>query len=79
MPIRYLSYDIREGNEYEALYKVIEKHKGTLVTESLYRFDGAGELDQFVADVARAVADDDSVYVIYQAKGDGLCHRKVTP
>lgn len=77
MPIRYLSYDIREGNDYEALYKVIEKHKGTLVTESLYRFDATGKLEQFIADVAAAIEDDDSVYVIYLGENDVIRHRKV--
>lgn len=73
--VRYLSYDIREGNDYDALYKFIKKHKGEEITKSLYRFVSDINYDDFAKELRNAVEDDDSVYFI--CNNDGLVHRRV--
>ena len=73
---RYVSYDIREGNDYKKLYAFIKKHHGGKITESLYLFESELDLDTFVALLRAAVDGDDTVYVIYRT-GTSIGHRKV--
>lgn len=77
MAIRYVSYDIREKNDYTKLYEFIKKNKGAMITKSLYRFESTVEWDTFVKELKDSVAGDDSVYIIFLAKDDKLAHRQV--
>jgi hypothetical protein len=73
MSIRYVSYDIRKGNDYDELRAFIKKYRGKAITESLYRFKTDVELDTFRAELGDAVQGDESVYILIRTK-DGIAH-----
>lgn len=77
MAIRYVSYDIREKNDYTKIYDFIKKNKGTMITKSLYRFETSVEWDTFVKELRDAVAGDDSVYIVFLAQDNKLAHKQV--
>lgn len=74
---RYLSYDIRDGNDYDDLYKFIKKHRGEEITKSLYRFVSDLKYDDFARELRKTIEDYDSVYLI--VNDNGPVHRRVVP
>ena len=73
MSVRYVSYDIRKGSDYDDLHAFLKKHRGKMVTKSLYRFETDVELDAFRAELSDAVQGDESVYILVRTK-DGIAH-----
>jgi hypothetical protein len=78
MSVRYVSYDIQKGNDYEDLRAFIKKHKGEAITKSLYRFDTEVSLQAFRSELGEASDGDDSVVLIIRTK-DGIAHGRATP
>lgn len=78
MGVRYLSYDLEKGNDYEDLCAFIKKHKGTAITKSLYRFDTDMPLDDFRSKLGEASGGDESVVLIIRTK-HGIAHGRATP
>ena len=77
MSVRYVSYDIQKGSDYNDLQAFIKKHKGTAVTKSLYRFDSKVSLNAFRAELGQATRRDETVCLIIRTK-DGLAHGRAT-
>ena len=78
MATRYVSFDIREGQDHEGLQGFLESNNGEKVTESLYRFETSVELKSFVAELGEVVEDADQAYVIFKGKDGDLRHMKAT-
>lgn len=73
MSVRYVSFDIRKGGDYEDLRAFIKKYRGKSITQSLYRFETDVALRVFRSDLSDAAEGDSSVYIIIRTK-DGLRH-----
>ena len=76
MSIRYVSFDIREGQDREGLEGFLESNNGEKVTESLYGFETSVELKSFVAELGDVVEEADQACVIFKGKDGDLRHLK---
>jgi hypothetical protein len=73
MSVRYLSYDIQKGGDYAGLRGFVKKHKGEVLSSSLYRFDTDLSLDEFRTELSEAIDGDESVFLIVRTK-EGIAH-----
>ena len=78
MAIRYVSFDIREGQDSEGLQGFLESNNGEKVTESLYRFETSVELKSFVGELRDVVQEADQACVIFKGKDGDLRHMKAS-
>ena len=78
MSIRYVSFDIREGQDSEGLQTFLESNNGEQVTASLYRFETSVELKAFVGELRDVVEDADQACVIFKGKDGDLRHMRAT-
>lgn len=74
--IRYVTYDIKEGNSYEALYNYFEERKAKKVTESTYQVDSSLKWEDFCAKIKGLTSTGDNVSVI-SCNANGIFHKKV--
>lgn len=73
---RYISYDVKVGNDYTKLYNYLEEISATKITESTYSANVTLNLDDFAAKLKSVTSAGDSL-VIITYNNDGMFHRKV--
>ena len=74
--VRYITYDIKEGNSYDALYKYFEERKAKKVTESTYQVDSTLQWNDFCAKIKGLTSAGDNVSII-SYNGNSVFHKKV--
>lgn len=74
--VRYVTYDIKEGNSYDELYSYFEERKAKKVTESTYQVNSTLKWDDFCTKIKGLTSIGDNVAIIsYNDKG--VFHKKV--
>ncbi len=74
---RIITYDVREGNNYDKLYTFIKKYNGKKITESTYEIDSILQLDEFKRQLKASVNSNDSVYYISVNRDNILFYNKI--
>lgn len=73
---RYISYDIKIGNDYTKLYDYLEEISASKITESTYSANVSLNLNDFAEKLKSVTSAGDSM-VIITYNNDGMFHRKV--
>ena len=74
--IRYVTYDIKEGNSYESLYDYFKERKAKKVTESTYQVDSTLKWEDFCNKIKGLTSAGDNVSII-SCNTNGIFHKKV--
>jgi len=72
----YLTYDIRQGNQYAKLYAALATLKARKITDSFYFFTSPTALVGIQQYLSKAIERDDSVYLVYW-NAQGVRYSKV--
>ena len=68
MAIRYVTYDIEDGNSYDELYGFLEEVNAKEITKSTYKVDSKIEFDDFCSKLKSVTNYGDKVSVIFRTE-----------
>ena len=75
---RFVTYDVKDGNDYADFYELVNKYNAQKLTESTYEFDTNLDQEQFETLLAHAFSRGDIVYFISSNK-NGVFSKRIVP
>jgi len=76
MAVRYLTYDIVSGNDYDELYEFLEEINAVKVTESTYKIEANIKFDGLCELLKKITTTGDKVSLIYRTD-DSISHKVI--
>lgn len=74
---RIVTYDVKEGNDYNDFYAYVDKVKGVRITESTYELDTSLSQEQFEVKIKSLFNKGDNVSYISVNKKNELYYKKL--
>ena len=74
---RIVTYDVKEGNDYNNFYAYVDKVKGVRITESTYELDTSLSQEQFEVKINSLFNKGDNVSYISVNKKNELYYKKL--
>jgi len=77
MTIRYVTYDIKDGNSYDDLYEFLELINAVEITKSTYKIDSDLKLNELSEKFKNVTNTGDKLSVIFRTTDDSLSHKVI--